>query len=302
MHKTITYIKAIIVLVMMIVHSIFWCTLLFIVFLPKAIVYKHPNLVNKINVATEWLGRKWVKTNDLILRYISRVKFTLHGTPNLDTQKQYFVTCNHQSWSDILILQSIFLNKIAFIRFFIKKQLMWLPFLNIAWWAYDFPIMHRASKQELEKKPHLRGKDMLATQKSCAKFKHRPLTLLNFLEGTRFTTQKHQKQQSPYKHLLKPKAGGLAFAMSALDHSVVNIIDVTIIYPDFNFNFMDFLGGTVKNVNVYLHERQVPTHLLGGNYTEDPVYKQQFQDWVALIWDHKDKLIIDHKKRCISSQ
>jgi len=34
--------------------------------------------------------------------------------------------------------------------FFIKKELMWVPFLNLAWWSLDFPFLERYSKEYLD--------------------------------------------------------------------------------------------------------------------------------------------------------
>ena len=62
----------------------------------------------------------------------------------------------------------------------------------------------------VEKYPEKKGKDIEATRKSCERYKDEPITLINFIEGTRFTPEKHAVQRSPYQHLLKPKAGGLA--------------------------------------------------------------------------------------------
>ena len=283
--------KGYFVFLLMIIHSLFWCSLLFLVFLPKIFVRKKPRALHIVNTAAEWLGHRWVNTNDLLLKWVSGISIDITGDIHLDKSKQYFVTCNHQFWSDILILQHIFVDKISFVRFFIKKELMWLPVLNIAWWAYDYPIMYRASKKQLEKNPELRSKDMQTTQKACKKFKNRPLTLLNFLEGTRFTSSKHQRQNSPYQYLLKPKAGGLAYALEALDHQVVNVIDVTIVYPKSQFSFVDFLGGAVSQVKVHWCERTIPNHLLTGSYAQNMEYRKAFQDWVANIWSDKDQLI-----------
>jgi len=59
---------------------------------------------------------------------------------------------------DILVLQRVFHRKIPFLKFFIKKELFWFPFLGQAWWALDFPFIKRYSKAKLQKKPHLRAK------------------------------------------------------------------------------------------------------------------------------------------------
>ncbi len=52
---------------------------------------------------------------------------------------------NHRSWVDILVLQSIFNRRIPFLKFFLKRQLIWVPLLGLAWWALDFPFMRRYS-------------------------------------------------------------------------------------------------------------------------------------------------------------
>ena len=53
---------------------------------------------------------------------------------------------------------------------------------------------------------------------------------MNFLEGTRFTAAKHAKQESPYRYLLKPKAGGIAFVLAAMDGKIEKMVNVTIAY------------------------------------------------------------------------
>lgn len=219
------------------------------------------------------------------------IKWDLPTLPYLSTEDWYFIVSNHQSWSDILILQKIYLNKTPFIRFFIKKQLLWLPVINVAWFAFDFPILHRFSKEKLAKHPELRGKDLEATQQSCEKFKLIPVSILNFLEGTRFTVAKHQKQQSPYKHLLNPKIGGLAFAINAMDKKITHLCDTTIVYPDGRLSFWDFLCGKVNRVIVKVELREIPPPLLKGNYTEDEAYRNQFKAWVTRFWQEKDELL-----------
>jgi 1-acyl-sn-glycerol-3-phosphate acyltransferase len=57
--------------------------------------------------------------------------------------------------------------------------------------------MRRYSRKLLEKKPHLKGKDIETTRQACAKFRHIPVSVMNFVEGTRFTARKHDKQGHP---------------------------------------------------------------------------------------------------------
>lgn len=238
-----------------------------------------------------WLGNAWIKSNNLLMALTLNIKWDLPTLENLSVNKWYFIISNHQSWSDILILQKVFLQKVPFIRFFIKKQLLWLPVINVAFLAFDFPVMHRHSKESLLAHPELRSQDLLATQKACQKFKLIPVSILNFLEGTRFTPKKHKHQQSPFPHLLRPKTGGLAFAINAMDRLITHVLDVTIIYPEGRKTFWDFLCGKVKHVIVKVQVREIPSELLSGNYTENDAYRHQFKAWVNDLWLEKEAIL-----------
>ena len=101
-------------------------------------------------------------------------------------------------------------------------------------------ITTRTSKSQLKKNPKLRGKDLETTRKACEKFKEMPVSVVNFVEGTRFTVQKHARQNSPFPYLLKPKAGGVAFVMQAMGEQISKVVNVTIHYPEGIPTFMDF--------------------------------------------------------------
>ncbi|MGL5776801.1 MAG: acyltransferase, partial [Aeromonas veronii] len=170
----------------------------------------------------------WIGFNNLIQKTIIKTPFEVVGVDKGRRNEWYMVIANHQSWVDILVLQRVFNQKIPFLKFFLKKELIWVPFLGLAWWALDFPFMRRYSRKFLEKHPHLKGKDIETTRKACARFRHIPVSVMNFVEGTRFTGSKHQKQGSPYRHLLLPKAGGIAFTLAAMGDQLHQLVDVTI--------------------------------------------------------------------------
>ena len=69
---------------------------------------------------------------------------------------------------------------------------------------------------------------------------------MNFVEGTRFTAAKHAQQQSPYQHLLRPKAAGIAFVLGAMGGQLRSILNVTVVYPGGARELWDFLCGRVK--------------------------------------------------------
>jgi len=169
-----------------------------------------PAIRNILNDGVTFVCQTWNIVNDKIFDFIVPVRWDIQSVENLNQNDSYLVLSNHQTWVDILVLEKIFLKKIPFLKFFIKKELLWIPVLGFSWWALDYPVMHRYSKEMLKKNPHLQGKDLETTKKACEKFKTMPVSVMNFVEGTRFTSEKHSRQQSPFKHLLRPKAGGTA--------------------------------------------------------------------------------------------
>jgi 1-acyl-sn-glycerol-3-phosphate acyltransferase len=202
------------------------------------------------------------------------------------------VTCNHRSWIDVVVLQKVFHRRIPFLKFFIKRELIWVPILGGAWWAMDFPFMKRHSREYLEAHPEKRGTDLETTRRACEKFGTSPVTVLNFPEGTRFTPEKHDSQESPYEHLLKPKAGGAAFVLEAMGERLRSLLDVTVVYPERPARFWDLFTGRLRRVVVRVQERAIPEEFLrGGSYLEDPTIRERFQLWVRQIWAEKDALI-----------
>ncbi len=133
--------------------------------------------------------------------------------------------------------------------------------------------MDRHSKEFHRENPHLKGKDLETTRKACERYHHTPVSILNFVEGTRFSREKHAGQQSPYRHLLKPKAGGFAFTLAAMDGRIRKIIDVTIIYPRRDFTFWDFLCGRIAKVTVLVKTMPVPDEFIRGDYENDPIFR-----------------------------
>jgi len=191
----------------------------------------------------------------------------------------------HQSWVDIPVLQAVFNRRIPLLRFFLKQQLIWVPVLGLAWWALDFPFMKRYSKDVLTKRPELRGKDIEATRRACAKYRELPVAVMNFVEGTRFTPDKHVKQASPYRHLLLPRAGGIAFVLDAMGELIEAIVDVTIVYPAGKPSVADLFTGRVREVRVDVRVLPLPAR---GDYENDARHRQRFQAWLNALWQDKD--------------
>jgi 1-acyl-sn-glycerol-3-phosphate acyltransferase len=239
-----------------------------------------------------WIAETWAEIDKMIFACLTATQWDIRGMDQLQRSASYLVVSNHQSWVDIPALIQAFNRKIPYFKFFLKKELIWVPLLGFVWWVLDYPFMKRYSKEFLARHPHLKGKDLEITRRSCEKFKLIPVTVVNYLEGTRFAPAKHQYQQSPYRHLLKPKSGGMAFALNAMGEQFRSILDVTIVYPmDTAPSFWDLLSGKVERVVVDVRERSIKAWMLHGDYESDPVYRDHFQAWVTQIWQEKDALI-----------
>ena len=193
-----------------------------------------------------WIANRWVTCNTWWMSLTQPTVWDVQGLEQFSYRGWYMVNCNHQSWVDIFVLQRVFNGRIPLLKFFLKQQLIWVPVMGLAWWALDFPFMRRHSDQVLRKHPEKRLEDLETTRRACEKFALVPTSVMNFVEGTRFTPAKHAAQKSPYQHLLKPKAGGLALALHALGHRFDSLIDVTIVYPGGAPTFWQFLRGDVR--------------------------------------------------------
>jgi 1-acyl-sn-glycerol-3-phosphate acyltransferase len=238
----------------------------------------------------------WCSINNLYVDKIQQFKLSVTGLENLNPEEWYLVVANHQSWLDILILQRLFNRKIPVLKFFIKDQLKWIPFIGFCWWAMGCPFMKRYSKEYLAKNPHKQGQDLLSTQKAIETFKRTPASVMNFVEGTRFTQSKKEKQQSPYTHLLKPKAGGISFIISSMGQHISKILDVTIVYAEQDHTLWDFLCNKVHAAQIVVRQIPIPTQFSSNRLLENKDMDNEFKEWLNEQWAEKDKLITSLKE------
>ena len=271
-------------------NALFWVPILLCFAIVRLILpFKSVRLL--IDPVLVTIAETWISGNSGWMKLTQRTAWDVEGIAGLDPQNWYLVNSNHQTWADIFVLQHLFNRRIPLLKFFIKDQLKWVPVMGLAWWALDFPFMRRHSEEYLKLHPEMRGKDQAATRKACEKFALIPTSVMNFLEGTRYTPAKHAKQQSPYRHLLKPKAGGIALALNAMGDRFQAILDVTIVYPDGAPNFWGFLCGKLKRVIVRVQILPVPAHLMQSDYSGDAATREAFAVWVRQLWQDKDAQI-----------
>ncbi len=272
-------------------NTVFWCLLILPFALLKACI-PIPKFRKTCTQVIIEIANLWVFCNHWNIKFLqSQTKWDLRLQTALNLEKSYLICVNHQSWTDILALQFLLQDKIPFIRFFLKQELIYVPFLGLAWWALDYPFMKRHSKEFLEKHPERREEDLLTTRKATQAFKGSPVSILNFLEGTRFTREKQLAQNSPFRHLLQPKTGGFAFVLGTMGDQFDSILDVTVVYPGGAVSFWQAFCGQMCKVILDVRPVPIPSSFLNGNYLQDLQFRSEIQAWVLELWQKKDALI-----------
>ena len=242
--------------------------------------------------AVMWVAETWAEINKAIFALLLPTRWDIRGIEDLRKDRSYLVISNHQSWVDIPALVETLNNKTPYFKFFLKQELIWVPFLGLAFWALDYPFMKRYSRDYLQKRPEMKGKDLEITRRACEKFRDLPVTVVNYLEGTRFTPEKHARQNSPYRYLLKPKSGGVAFILAALGEQLDALLDVTIVYPGDRIpGFWKLISGQLPRVIVDIQTRAIEPELWQGDYQNDPEFRRFMHAWVDRLWRDKDQRI-----------
>lgn len=240
----------------------------------------------RLMVAIAW---QFIRSNALLLRLLTPVRWQIRIEGELDPHKNYVLISNHQSWADIVLLFDALRGRVPWMRFFLKKQLIYVPIIGFVCWALDFPFMARHSREAIAKNPELAKEDLETTRRACERFRNLPVTIVNFAEGTRFTPEKHAAKKSPYDNLLPPKSGGLAFALSAMGRQMAGLIDVTIAYRETSSSLVwSFACGEQADLIIEARVHEIPEEMLAGDYQNDPEFRTRFQQWVGTYWAAKD--------------
>jgi len=272
------------------INTIFWFIPIFLLAIVKFLL-PIDGLRRSLTRVLMRLGENWISVNSALMATGASIDWQARGLETLRKDGWYLVMVNHQTWVDILVLQKVFNRRIPFLKFFIKQQLIWFPLLGIAWWAMDMPFMKRYSPSYLAKNPHMKGKDLETTRRACEKFCDTPTSVINFVEGTRFSEAKRKARKSPYLHLLPPRAGGFAIAMGSMGSLFDAILDVTMLYPAGPAQFWDMCCGTHVPVTIDVRKRPIDEWLRSGDYENDREFRRRVHRWLGEIWQEKDELL-----------
>ena len=271
-------------------NVLLWVSILLVFSFLKFILPIRP-LTKAFDKILPRIAENWISGNVLWMNLTQKTVWDVQGLEDLNYRGWYLVVSNHQSWTDIFVLQKLLNRRIPLMKFFLKRELIWVPVMGLAWWALDFPFLRRHHADYLKKHPEQKGKDFETTKKACEKFSRMPTSVMNFLEGTRFTAQKRERQKAPYRYLLKPKAGGIALAMNVLGDKFNSLLNITIVYPDGIPTFGGFLCGKVRRVIVRISSTEIPKAFLHMDYESDKNFQVLFQQWVQDLWKEKDSQI-----------
>jgi 1-acyl-sn-glycerol-3-phosphate acyltransferase len=286
---------------LLVVNVLTWTSILFVLAILKFLL-PLPQLRRGFNWIIHRIAENWITCNSGWMRLTQKTRWDVQGLEGLNYHGWYMVISNHQSWVDIFVMQHLLNRRIPLLKFFLKKELIRVPIMGLAWWAMDFPFLHRHSTEYLKKHPEQKGKDFETMRRACEKFGYIPTSVMNFLEGTRFTEAKHDQKKGEYKFLLRPKSGGLALALNVLGNKFNSLLDITIVYPDGIPGFWDFLCGKVKRIIVRFRTVEIPQQFLHGDYEGDPAFRDALHKWVQQLWQEKDLQIESLRKKAGASE
>ena len=229
----------------------------------------------------------WVSANRALLRALRLVDLEVVWPPTPLRRDQWcMVVSNHQTWADILLLQTVLRPALPPLKFFTKQQLIWLPLVGLAMKLLGFPYVRRGRRGVADgSRAEAASKDRESTLAACAVFRNHPTAVLSFLEGTRFTPAKRTAQKSRFEHLLNPKIGGLSYVLAGLDQQLRQLIDVTIFYPDGAPGFWAFLSGRRRRVRIWVERHEITPAM---QEADAAAQRASLAPFVENLWRVKD--------------
>ncbi|HLJ74808.1 MAG TPA: acetyltransferase [Thermoanaerobaculia bacterium] len=279
--------RAIVTIVLLMFNLLFWGTLVLLGGIVKFAVHMtapRSRLRTRVILASSWLAERWVGVNDRVFDRMQPTRWDAAGPfDEIRHDGRYLIIANHVSWVDIFALFRVFHRRAPFIRFFLKHQLIWFPIVGQAVWGLEFPFLRR--------RPEHRQKDFETARRAAQRYRHVPVAIATFLEGTRFSEEKRDDQDSPYAHLLRPRTGAIAFVLATLGDQLDGMYDVTLAYPRGNVTLWEFLSGRVERIVIRARRLEVPPEFFAAAITEPGPARDRFKDWIDSIWREKDSLL-----------
>lgn len=221
----------------------------------------------------------WVSSFRWLIRTCRLIDIWVELPPQLHDRRNWAViVSNHQSWVDIVILQVCFRDVTPVLKFFTKHELIWVPFVGLAMWFLGFPYVYRASSTGPGLSEAQRETNETVLKREGKRFLDKPVAVINFVEGTRFTSAKRDSRDSPYTNLLQPRRGGVLQTLLVLEDRIESVLNATIRYRGEVPGFWDLLSGRTTGVELVVEEVSRPS-------TEQDV----LTNWLNELWQEKDR-------------
>ncbi len=289
-------IRAAIIILLLALNTAFWGSAIVLVGIVKLVIHltaPRSHARTRVILFLAWMASRWVAGNDATFDLLLPTRWEIEGIgDDMKRDGHYLIVSNHVSWVDIFAVSRAFHDYASFLRFFLKRQLFWAPIIGQACWALEFPFMRRYTPEYLAKNPEKRGTDLETTRKACQRYRNVPVAVLNFLEGTRLTKAKHDEQQSPYRHLLRPRVGGISFVLAALGDQLDGIYDVTIAYPPTGDATMgQFITGRIPRILIQARRITTPSQFFDPAVTTPGPEREALKKWIEELWSEKDQLL-----------
>ena len=218
----------------------------------------------------------------LVLHYVCGVMIIHNTDEAIDPMGQYTIMANHQSHMDILMLIAFGVGKLPPLKFFLKRSLMYVPFMG--WFCYlmGYPFVDRFSKGQLRQASQ-RTQQQQTLLRDCRALFTQPVGLVVFVEGTRFSVKKANKYR--YTHVLPPQSKGLALALSS--QASPRLLNITMAYDKPNISVWQVLSGQVRRVVVTMVEEDVRVPNLSNQEEMKGLHV-----WLVDKWLQKDAYLV----------
>ena len=227
-----------------------------------------------------------------ILQRICGLRFDAFLQPSLRQDKPYVMVINHRSHVDILIILAFFYDRIPNVKFFLKRSLLYVPFLGQFCYLMNYIFVRKIAPAVARRSPDVVYQQRETIKRQCRELTKHPVTLAVFAEGTRFSEDKQMDQKTVhFANLLSPQPAGLALAIEACADQVQELLDVTLVYDVGFVSVWLLLSGQVRTVEVHVQSYDVAKTALVGDYVKDRQFRRRFTEWMKYLWQKKDVLM-----------
>lgn len=257
------------------------------------ICFRQKVINNFYNAAIKRVYFAWTLVNEVMILYFLKIDIKLPDLTEINKDEWHLITSNHQGFFDILVIQIICRRKGLYNKFFMKESLIFMPFIGISCWGLDFVFIKRFAKKILKEQPEKIKKQHQYILEKCSYFRTYPCSVINFIEGTRYTKEKAAR--SSYNNLLSPQPMGLSLLITEFYKQAKKIIDISIIYPE-KHGFFDLIYGESVTINVFCNIHPIDS-ALAGDYRHDKNYRKIFSGWIKQLWQQKDQEITKVKQQ-----